>query len=182
MENLPRPKILDFLLKKHNSLVIPYLEHVIHTWNDNSPLFHDALINMYSEKITNKKENATEAEIEHTKAKLVAFLEKSTHYTPERFVLHFPKDGFFEERAIIYGKLGRHEQALAIYVLILGESRKYFLFDSLFNLLSSQIYEFCKVMFCSGTSAVILHKYIMKNCSYPSSKFCLGLIFAFVMT
>ncbi|XP_026730982.1 vam6/Vps39-like protein [Trichoplusia ni] len=121
VENLPRPKILDFLLKKHNSLVIPYLEHVIHTWNDNSPLFHDALINMYSEKITNKKENATEAEIEHTKAKLVAFLEKSTHYTPERFVLHFPKDGFFEERAIIYGKLGRHEQALAIYVLILGD-------------------------------------------------------------
>ncbi|KAH9637625.1 hypothetical protein HF086_007339 [Spodoptera exigua] len=121
VENLPRPKILDFLLREHESLVIPYLEHVIHTWNDTNSLFHDALINMYRDKITDKKANLTDAEVQHIKAKLVAFLEKSAHYTPERVLVHFPVDSLFEERAIIYGKLGRHEQALAIYVLILGE-------------------------------------------------------------
>lgn len=118
---MPRPKILDFLLREHEPLVIPYLEHVIHTWNDTNSLFHDALISMYREKITDKKANITEEEVQHTKSKLLAFLEKSTHYTPERVILHFPNDALFEERAIILGKLGRHEQALAIYVQILGK-------------------------------------------------------------
>lgn len=122
VENLPRPKILDFLLREHDNLVIPYLEHLIHTWNDTNPLFHDALIRMYRDKITTKKAEITEEEFQHTKSKLVAFLEKSPyHYTPERVILHFPTDSLFEERAVILGKLGRHEQALAIYVQILGK-------------------------------------------------------------
>ena len=126
VEDLPRPKILDFLLREHESLVIPYLEHVIHTWNDTNSLFHDALINMYRDKITDKKATLTDAEIQHIKSKLIGFLEKSAHYTPERVAVHFPTDSLFEERAIIYGKLGRHEQALAIYVLILGKCEFYF--------------------------------------------------------
>ncbi|XP_060804157.1 vam6/Vps39-like protein [Amyelois transitella] len=121
VENLPRPKILDFLLREHESLVIPYLEHVIHTWNDTNSLFHDALVSMYREKITVKKANLTEEELQHAKSKLITFLEKSSHYTPERVILHFPNDSLFEERAIILGKLGRHEQTLAIYVQILGD-------------------------------------------------------------
>ncbi|XP_053608252.1 vam6/Vps39-like protein [Plodia interpunctella] len=124
VENLPRPKILDFLLREHEALVIPYLEHVIHTWNDTNSIFHDALISMYREKITTKKANLTEEELQHTKSKLISFLEKSIHYTPERVILHFPNDGLFEERAIILGKLGRHEQALAIYVQILGDVQR----------------------------------------------------------
>lgn len=120
MENLPRPRILDFLLREHESLVIPYLEHVIHSWGETNPSFHDALITKYREKIVDKKANSTEEELLHTKAKLIAFLEESSCYTPERMILHFPNDSLFEERAVILGKLGRHEQALAIYVQILG--------------------------------------------------------------
>ncbi|CAG4945545.1 unnamed protein product [Parnassius apollo] len=125
VENLPRPKVLDFLLREHKSLVTPYLEHVIHTWNDTNPIFHDALVNTYREKIMeNSNKNGaptTDEELQHTKSKLLAFLEKSSHYTPERVILHFPNDSLFEERAVILGKLGRHEQALAIYVQILGD-------------------------------------------------------------
>ncbi|KAM3961523.1 vacuolar protein sorting 39 [Aphomia sociella] len=121
VENLPRPKILDFLLREHEALVIPYLEHVIHTWNDTDSLFHDALISRYRNKITDKSTTMTEEELQHTKSKLIAFLEKSEYYTPEIVILHFPNDSLFEERAIILGKLGRHEQALAIYVQILGD-------------------------------------------------------------
>lgn len=128
VEKLPRPKILDFLLREHESLVIPYLEHVIHTWNDTNSLFHDALINRYRDKITDKKADITEEELHYTKTKLISFLEKSTHYTPERVLLHFPTDSLFEERAIILGKLGRHEQALAIYVLILGDVERALLY------------------------------------------------------
>ncbi|XP_068628376.1 vam6/Vps39-like protein [Battus philenor] len=126
VENLPRPKVLDFLLREHKSLVTAYLEHVIYTWNDTNPIFHDALVSMYREKITEHANKSgttttTDEEIQHIKSKLLTFLEKSTHYTPERVILHFPTDSMFEERAVILGKLGRHEQALAIYVLILGD-------------------------------------------------------------
>ncbi len=31
--------------------------------------------------------------------------------------------GFFEERAILLGRLGRHEQALAIYVYVLHDNK-----------------------------------------------------------
>lgn len=32
--------------------------------------------------------------------------------------------GLYEERAIILGKLGRHEQALSIYVSVLGDIQR----------------------------------------------------------
>lgn len=118
---MPRQDIFDFLNNQHESLVIPYLEHIICTWNDTTSVFHNALIEKYREKITEKKANLPDTELQHTRLKLLVFLEKSAHYTPERVVEHFPTDSLFEERAIIYGKLGRHEQALAIYVLILGK-------------------------------------------------------------
>ncbi|KAL4715769.1 hypothetical protein ACJJTC_006348 [Scirpophaga incertulas] len=121
VENLPRPKVLDFLLREHDNLVIPYLEHLIHIWKDTNSLFHDALIRMYKDKITVKKMDISDEEYQHTKARLLTFLEKSQYYTPERVILHFPTDSLFEERAVILGKLGRHEHALAIYVQILGD-------------------------------------------------------------
>lgn len=119
VEALPRPRVLDFLLRSHTSCVIPYLEHVVHTWNDKNPLFHNALIHQYREKILNN--GATGA---HTRKKLLEFLEKSTCYTPDTVLGHFPTDNLLEERAIIVGRLGRHEEALAIYVRALGDIEK----------------------------------------------------------
>lgn len=37
---------------------------------------------------------------------------------------YFPTDDLFEERAIILGKLGKHEKVLAIYIQILGDVDK----------------------------------------------------------
>ncbi len=37
---------------------------------------------------------------------------------------NFPYDDLFEERAIILGKLGKHEKVLAIYIQILGDVDK----------------------------------------------------------
>ncbi|KAL0117844.1 hypothetical protein PUN28_008917 [Cardiocondyla obscurior] len=125
VENLPRPKILDYLLRFHKDLVIQYLEHVVHVWEDNNPLFHNVLIHQYKEKcLASMSTNATPAEKEisqHVRQKLQEFLEKSTHYTPETILVHFPFDSLFEERAIILGRLGRHQQAISIYVSLLND-------------------------------------------------------------
>lgn len=37
------------------------------------------------------------------------------------YSFHFFRQGLFEERAILLGKLGRHEQALSIYTNILND-------------------------------------------------------------
>lgn len=55
VEDLPRAEVLDYLLKNHQSLVIPYLEHIIHTWNESKPIFHNILIKQYYDQIKNMK-------------------------------------------------------------------------------------------------------------------------------
>ncbi|CAL7939543.1 unnamed protein product [Xylocopa violacea] len=128
VEQLPRPKVLDYLLRCHKDLVITYLEHVVHVWEDTNPLFHDVLIHQYKEKcLTCMSKNATPAEkqtVQHVRQKLQNFLEKSVHYTPETILVHFPFDQLFEERAIILGRLGRHQQAISIYISLLNDIPK----------------------------------------------------------
>lgn len=117
--------MLDYLLRCHKDLVITYLEHVVRVWEDTNPLFHDVLIHQYKEKsLASMNENATPAEKEisqHIRQKLQQFLEKSAYYTPETILVHFPFDCLFEERAIILGRLGRHQQAISIYVNLLND-------------------------------------------------------------
>lgn len=125
VEHLPKPKILDYLLRYHKDLVIQYLEHVVHVWEDTNPLFHNVLIHQYKEKcLASMNANATPAEKEtsqHIRQKLQQFLEKSAYYTPETILVHFPFDCLFEERAIILGRLGRHQQAISIYISLLND-------------------------------------------------------------
>jgi len=87
------------------------------------------------------------SEYQTSKAKLRSFLEISRHCSPEAILVQLPYDckfrivkitnnlinsitsllhfiiskGLFEERAILLGKLGRHEQALSIYINILKD-------------------------------------------------------------
>lgn len=139
VEKLPRPRILDTLLKEHPDLAIPYLEHIIHNWKEENPLFHNALIHQYREKIL--KDGM--ASSEHTRRKLALFLEKvtsfpemliclfirdllrqSSQYTAENVLKDFPVNNLIEERALILGRLGKHDQAIALYVRALGDINK----------------------------------------------------------
>lgn len=117
--------MLDYLLRCHKDLVITYLEHVVHFWEDTNPLFHNVLVHQYKEKcLLGMSVSATPAEkqnAQHLRQKLQQFLEKSTHYTPETVLVHLPFDCLFEERAIILGRLGRHQQAISIYVNLLND-------------------------------------------------------------
>nr|CAD7463732.1 unnamed protein product [Timema tahoe] len=125
VEHLPRPRILDYLLRQHKLLVIPYLEHVVNVWNDSNPIFHNALVHQYREKVQQLSATPSDDnEGSSLREKLLAFLETSSNYTPETVLVLFPYDCMFEERAIILGKLGRHEQALSVYVSVLGDVPK----------------------------------------------------------
>ncbi|XP_031786961.1 vam6/Vps39-like protein [Nasonia vitripennis] len=128
VEHLPRPKVLDYLLRCHKDLVITYLEHVVHVWEDNNPLFHNVLVHQYKEKclaaLTPSVTPAEKENVQHIRQKLQQFLEKSQHYTPETVLRDFPFDCLYEERAIILGRLGRHQQAVSIYINLLNDVPK----------------------------------------------------------
>ncbi|KAK7104918.1 vam6/Vps39-like protein [Littorina saxatilis] len=137
IETLPRDKVLDYLEKINPSLAIPYLEHVIEDCEDETAEFHNRLVLLLKDRVQEHMESylnslpeghtpsRTGEEVEDLgkeRAKLIHFLRTSTHYQAERLLTRFPLDGFHEERAILLGRLGRHEQALAIYIYLLNSS------------------------------------------------------------
>lgn len=137
VETLPRDHVLNFLKEGFKELAIPYLEHIIYVWEETRAEFHNVLIQLYLEKVQGlMKEylNALpegvpavtagkeEGELGEFRNKLLSFLEISTNYEPERLISDFPFDGLLEERALLLGRMGKHEQALFIYVHILKDT------------------------------------------------------------
>ncbi|XP_063803565.1 vam6/Vps39-like protein [Pseudophryne corroboree] len=139
VESLPRTLVLTFLLENFKDLAIPYLEHIILTWEDLEPEFHNCLIKLYCEKVQTLMQAIEPAcnderarcpfpaslekeEGGEFRSKLLNFLEISNCYQPERLISDFPFDGLLEERALLLGRMGKHEQALFIYVHILKDT------------------------------------------------------------
>nr|XP_029513110.1 vam6/Vps39-like protein [Oncorhynchus nerka] len=51
VETLPRDKVLNFLKEGFKELTIPYLEHIVHVWEEMEPEFHNVLIQLYLERV-----------------------------------------------------------------------------------------------------------------------------------
>ncbi|CAL8274308.1 unnamed protein product [Merluccius merluccius] len=51
VETLPRDKVLRFLREGFRELAAPYLEHIIHVWEETRPEFHNVLIQLYLERV-----------------------------------------------------------------------------------------------------------------------------------
>lgn len=87
-----------------------------------------------------------EGELGEFRTKLLSFLDVSSSYEPAKLISDFPFDGeapvtpgdaesrlnlslftfcsgLLEERALLLGRMGKHEQALLIYVHILKDTR-----------------------------------------------------------
>lgn len=143
VEGLPRISVLNFLenISKTNKiskdLAIPYLEHVIYQWHETSEELHSKYAQLLREKVQTsmaeylrslpeghipQKAGTEPFELGVYRKKLIDFLQSSTYYRPEELLPRFPMDGFFEERAILLGRLGRHEAALGLYVIILEDT------------------------------------------------------------
>lgn len=129
VEGLPRAKVLDMLLQRHKDLVIPYLEQIIHgPWNETKGDYHNILIKLYKDKVLHFKANAEREEhkvqYEKYRKKLIKFLKTSEHYHAEKILIELPTTDLFEERALILTKLGKYNQAIAVYHQILGDTER----------------------------------------------------------
>ncbi|XP_035388634.1 vam6/Vps39-like protein isoform X2 [Electrophorus electricus] len=137
VELLPRNAVLDFLKEGFKELAMPYLEHIIYEWNESGPEFHNALVRLYLERVQALMKEylnslpegvpavaagKEDGELGEFRNKLLSFLDISTCYEPERLISNFPFDGLLEERALLLGRMGKHEQALFIYVHVLKDT------------------------------------------------------------
>ncbi|KAJ4921223.1 hypothetical protein JOQ06_021911 [Pogonophryne albipinna] len=133
VETMPRDKVLNFLKEGFKELAVPYLEHIVYVWDDKGPEFHNVLIQLYLERVQGLMKQylnslpegvppvsagKEEGDLGEFRKKLLSFLDISTSYQPSRLISDFPFDGLLEERALLLGRMGKHEQALFIYVYL----------------------------------------------------------------
>ncbi|XP_064458413.1 vam6/Vps39-like protein [Ornithodoros turicata] len=125
---LPPQAVLQFLTKEAPKLVIPYLENLIRVKGETAVMFHNTLLHKYREELQEYKVDgqiiSSTERVRYLRRRLAQFLETSEHYTAENFPTHLLSDGLYEEAAIVMGRLGRHEDALTIYVQVLRDHEK----------------------------------------------------------
>ena len=132
VELLDREKVLDFIKKEAPDQVIAYLKAIMINWGETKSIFHNELILCYKTEVLRllepykKKKFEERPKAGHEPGKLgtlrrelISFLENSLHYKPEKLISSFPQCDMYEERALLLGRLERHEPALAIYAYIL---------------------------------------------------------------
>ncbi|XP_048578453.1 vam6/Vps39-like protein [Nematostella vectensis] len=137
VEALPRHKVLDHIELNAKNLVIKYLEHIIFIWNEIQPRFHNKLINCYREKVQLLTREYLDSlpegdepvapgsepgELGELRGRLLFLLETSKYYQAENLLTHF-QESFYHERALLLGRVGRHDEALAIYIHVLQDSK-----------------------------------------------------------
>jgi len=124
-ERLPRAKVLSFLTSFDEGgekvLEREYLEHIITEWNDQTPEFHQRLIDIYIHRLKSLSPSNDEGEEEKDtlQHKLEELLRNSDKYqlgTTFRQLIPVDDPTFFEARAIVLCAMGNHKQALSIYV------------------------------------------------------------------
>ncbi|XGW02418.1 hypothetical protein V3C99_014448 [Haemonchus contortus] len=134
--NLDRHSVLSFLRSHCVAAVIPYLEHIIYKWDETRPKFHDLLAEHYIIKLkllhqdyehaypddeSISRAGDEDGELGEMRRRLIKFLRFSLHFSPQAVLLQLSNTAFYEERALVLGRLKHHEQALAIYTSILND-------------------------------------------------------------
>ncbi|KAF2478979.1 vacuolar sorting protein 39 domain 2-domain-containing protein [Neohortaea acidophila] len=115
-ERLPREKVLHFLADIDERLEVRYLDHIINELGDQTPRFHQQLVDCYLQEL--KSPTIGDDGKQDVRQKLEAFLRTSKEYKTDKTLAQLPTDDplFFEIRAIVLSAMGAHEQVLTIYV------------------------------------------------------------------
>jgi tetratricopeptide (TPR) repeat protein len=144
-ETLPRHRVLEFLQKIDSKLGVTYLEHIIYELNDQTPGFHQDLLDAYLERL--KAEDGKfkdDDEKLEWRIRLERLLRSSAQYNRAKALKHLPPNGMhaflhliiiftnrtfadpnlFESRAIVLSQMGNHRQALQIYVFQIKDHQK----------------------------------------------------------
>lgn len=109
------------------NLVRLYLQYCIYIWNDKNFNLNNSLIEVYISFIE-KNYLGVKGDFLATpktyKQMLNYYLSETESYEPSYALSKLSIESYAEERAIVLGKMGRHPEALDIYVNILNDTEK----------------------------------------------------------
>ncbi|ESK95857.1 rab guanyl-nucleotide exchange factor [Moniliophthora roreri MCA 2997] len=121
---LPRQAVADYLENINPSLCARYLEHLIEEKGEVSTAFHDRLAELYAKMTLSAKKRGDERSRQDLYAKLLTFIDTTHYYRVDRLYGLLSSEELYEARAILLGRMGRHDQALELYVYRLHEYMK----------------------------------------------------------
>ncbi|PPQ95740.1 hypothetical protein CVT26_015866, partial [Gymnopilus dilepis] len=139
--NLPRKPVADYLETIDPTLCAKYLEYLIAERNEDSTAFHDRLAELYlsmvetarkrndeSEKLRSFCRKLHSSQFAETRKevydKLLKFIGTDDRFSVDRLYGFVATTDLHEARAILLGRLGRHDQALETYVYRLQDFLK----------------------------------------------------------
>ncbi|CCL98167.1 uncharacterized protein FIBRA_00161 [Fibroporia radiculosa] len=160
--DLPRQPVAEYLERIKPSICARYIEYLIEERGEQSQLFHDWLADLYLRMTMSAKKQGNEDARSDTYSKLLNFIGTTRTYNVGRLYASLPSEGgrfnhsslsiigykvpidLFEAKAMLLGRLGRHDSALEVYVYRLRDFLK--------------AEEYCKRVYQpnTGTSTVFL--------------------------
>ncbi|KAF8841813.1 hypothetical protein BDN67DRAFT_900734 [Paxillus ammoniavirescens] len=120
---LPRGPVTDYLEKIDPQIASQYLEYLVNEREETIVSFHDRLTELYLGITMNARKRGDEKKRGEVYAKLLRFIDTTEHYRPARLYGLLSED-LYEARAILLGRMNRHEHALELYVYKLGDFAK----------------------------------------------------------
>ncbi|KAI0067184.1 hypothetical protein BV25DRAFT_1959388 [Artomyces pyxidatus] len=121
---LPRHQVATFLEGLNPKFGARYLEYLIDERGEDSYQLHDRLAELYLRMAIEAKKKGDDGSYQEVSSKLLAFIDMTNHYRVDRLFGLLPTDDLFEAKAILLGKLGRHDSALELYVYRLRDYDK----------------------------------------------------------
>ncbi|ESN93044.1 hypothetical protein HELRODRAFT_165201 [Helobdella robusta] len=136
VRSLPRLPVFNFLEKINQDVLFNYVEHVVNEWSDTTMKLHNYLCTQYITKtsalyydyinnlppgVKPTSAGSEPGELGELRRKTIKMLNTSMYYQADLLLKQLPQNILLEERAILCGRLGKHEEVLSIYVLQLQD-------------------------------------------------------------
>ncbi|KAH9945272.1 uncharacterized protein BXZ73DRAFT_86791 [Epithele typhae] len=120
---LPKERVADFLQSLDMSICARFIEFLIAERAETSQEFHDRLAELYLCMTMNDRRRGGDA-WKGSYEKLLHFISDTSIYSLDRLFGLLPSEDLFEAKAILLGRLGRHDAALEVYVYKLQDFPK----------------------------------------------------------
>ncbi|KAF9448658.1 hypothetical protein P691DRAFT_668993 [Macrolepiota fuliginosa MF-IS2] len=157
---LPYQAVANYLESIDPKICAKYLEFIIEERHEESPAYHDRLAELYISMTLSAKRRNEDKTQKEVYAKLLKFLNTNDKIGVDRLYGLLSPTELYEARAILLGRLGRHDQALELYVYRLQDYLK--------------AEEYCKRIYQPNTSTssvflTLLRLYLRPTFKLPSS-------------
>ncbi|TCD70216.1 Vacuolar morphoproteinsis protein 6 [Steccherinum ochraceum] len=113
---LPRHDVVDYLEMIDLAICTKFLEFLITEREEVSADFHDRLAELYLRMTIQALQAGDEEKRRAVYTKLLEYIDTTQFYRPDRLFGLLPSDDLYEAKAILLGRLGRHDNALEVYV------------------------------------------------------------------